>query len=1197
MRNLKRALSLALASVMLVGMMVVGTSAASYPDVSSEDNVEAISVLNAVEVMIGDENGDFNPSEKVTRAQMAVVMAKLMLGGYEADSYVGSHPFADVPSWAQRYVAACYNAGIIAGRGEGVYDPNSPVTAVEAAAMMLRALGYEDLSLGAAQWDQPVAAKANQIELFNGLTGNGNAQLTRNDVAKLALNTLKATMVTTERTGQDITIPGGIEISGTRTYTERTTDRYNYTTGSAPVSGEDKNLQLCEYLYGNDLTLTDDEDGLGRPASLWQYKGEDVVKTAKASWKSMVINPDDAATIGNVATSKDYFDLKASNVDASVEYKLNGDDKTTSEALKSGDVVELFRNDSNKVTDVIVTRYALAQVSKVDDDVSSADAKKGTSCYVSLKALNGTSMGNYNDNDFAGFNAADYTEDTFVAIAQNGESEIVASHAAKVVEGKVTAYKSGKVITLDGDKYNLVNGLAAGSVTSFDFDNSEFALYMTENDYVLAIDGVEGVKLDDVYYVHSAYYTKSGNGNTNFYAQVVDMEGVEDEIQIEATTYVNTFGLDAAQANSFGAVQKLYTFTDKDNKSGANNANGDAIANGSSIDNVVDPKANNGKFSAKKYVGSADFEVASAGSDALDTLAAEVNSSSKTVKVTTGGFGEGDRVQSAYINENTKFVLIGTNATTATNAELDISTSVGSAKVATGKKAFVIASKEGSSYEAAAVIVADTGVSEGVSSDKVLYLTGAATNEVKGGYETTVYFMDGTNETVTIDAAGDKGFYTYDVNKDGVYELGGAPDNVTLGVGAIYDDETGVITPNPIVSIRKGQYITFTTDGFENITLSEDLQVVDVRSGRENHAYTQKITDLSKLEAAMDRGGAGSVTVTAYVDDGEVKLISVTAMDDTRSAVTTVASAKAVKASDAGASLTVTEEAEVDNTEHTIKVTIGGTATDGDKITVTATATNSEATVSGTATLTYTAANTTWTASGDITVTAENGDTQAYTVSVKVPDSAAPSFNTDLTETTKYYAKGASLVAGDALTVAATATDGTISYQWQSKGSAVDAEWEDMTGKEAATLAQADISVAAAGTTQYRCVVTNTEDGKTPVSIESKVVTVSVIDITMDGALSAAFTGASDETVTKDHAVDNIADGETVTLKWYNNDSSYATEAETRNLATHSVGAVADGKVVLTLTEDSGQTVAAGTYYYTITYQGVVFQGTVEVAT
>ena len=78
MRNLKRALSLALASVMLVGMMVVGSSAASFPDVDSNDNIEAIDVLETVEVMIGNENGDFEPDKNVTRAEMAVVMAKLL---------------------------------------------------------------------------------------------------------------------------------------------------------------------------------------------------------------------------------------------------------------------------------------------------------------------------------------------------------------------------------------------------------------------------------------------------------------------------------------------------------------------------------------------------------------------------------------------------------------------------------------------------------------------------------------------------------------------------------------------------------------------------------------------------------------------------------------------------------------------------------------------------------------------------------------------------------------------------------------------------------------------------------------------------------------------------------------------------------------------------------------------------------------
>jgi len=61
MRNLKRALSLALSTVMLLGMMVVRTGA-SYTDVSSKDNKEAIEVAQAVGIMTGDEKGNFTPA-------------------------------------------------------------------------------------------------------------------------------------------------------------------------------------------------------------------------------------------------------------------------------------------------------------------------------------------------------------------------------------------------------------------------------------------------------------------------------------------------------------------------------------------------------------------------------------------------------------------------------------------------------------------------------------------------------------------------------------------------------------------------------------------------------------------------------------------------------------------------------------------------------------------------------------------------------------------------------------------------------------------------------------------------------------------------------------------------------------------------------------------------------------------------------
>ena len=51
MRNLKRALSLGLTAAMISGLMVMGSSAASYADVTSENNVEAIEVLEAVGII------------------------------------------------------------------------------------------------------------------------------------------------------------------------------------------------------------------------------------------------------------------------------------------------------------------------------------------------------------------------------------------------------------------------------------------------------------------------------------------------------------------------------------------------------------------------------------------------------------------------------------------------------------------------------------------------------------------------------------------------------------------------------------------------------------------------------------------------------------------------------------------------------------------------------------------------------------------------------------------------------------------------------------------------------------------------------------------------------------------------------------------------------------------------------------------
>ena len=116
---------------MISGLMVMGTSTASCADVTSEDKVEAIDVLEAVGIMVGGQNGDFNPDQSVTGNEMAVITANLM--EYNVASCKDTSPFTDVPAWAGPYVAAYWTNGITSGYSDTIYGGSDNVTTAQAA--------------------------------------------------------------------------------------------------------------------------------------------------------------------------------------------------------------------------------------------------------------------------------------------------------------------------------------------------------------------------------------------------------------------------------------------------------------------------------------------------------------------------------------------------------------------------------------------------------------------------------------------------------------------------------------------------------------------------------------------------------------------------------------------------------------------------------------------------------------------------------------------------------------------------------------------------------------------------------------------------------------------------------------------------------------------------------------------------------
>ena len=212
MRNLKRALSLVLAVVMVIGLMVVGASAVSYNDFSDREeivNKDAVSMLTTLGIIEGQPDGSYNPAGNVDRAQMAKMISVALTNNEDCDTLyqnVNSGLTDIAANWARGYINYCYVRGIIAGRGNNTFDPGANVTGVEAAKMLLAALGYnaEIEGLVGPDWALNTAALAQQLGIFRNFTKDVSEPLSRDDAALLIYNALDVELIQEYRNGYAI---------------------------------------------------------------------------------------------------------------------------------------------------------------------------------------------------------------------------------------------------------------------------------------------------------------------------------------------------------------------------------------------------------------------------------------------------------------------------------------------------------------------------------------------------------------------------------------------------------------------------------------------------------------------------------------------------------------------------------------------------------------------------------------------------------------------------------------------------------------------------------------------------------------------------------------------------------------------------------------------------------------------------------
>lgn len=562
MRNLKRALCMALSAVMLLGMMVIA-SAATFTDGDTVVHTEAVDTMTALKIINGMPDGSFNPTGTVTRAQMAKMICIALNGGRDPQLGTTTTSYTDtVGNWAAGYIEYCTNLGIVAGRGNGIFDPNGTVTGTEAAKMLLVAIGYDASAEGftGASWAINVNVRANQKDLFDELaTLNPSAGLSRDNAAQMVYNAISALMVKYEYklvAGTDGTLSTkAVAEDDTMSILEK---KFDMTTEYGVITYVSYNSDKDEYTYtvtpDTDSTITSftsdvDYSNLFMMDTKIMYKGDDTdnVYGVYANDSSVLVSGvvDVLPTIADTDTSFKYdgvtyklgddadaIEVYNFNVNTAVANKLNAYETAITEAYS----FNLIDNTGDGKADlVVVYPFTVEQVSYVGANTFTTNTgsvdKDDVNYYTGMAK-----------DDFVKVVAAVNTvdnKDTYTKVStMTGTVSSTKTDGSFKLSG--TWYKvSADPIVADtvtaGDKYEdiaVVNGFAFNIASAgSSIDASDYAVVLTATVGTDSINGAQ-VKLllsdgTTVVVDAAANYTATG---TNLINKLVTFDVDSDDV-------------------------------------------------------------------------------------------------------------------------------------------------------------------------------------------------------------------------------------------------------------------------------------------------------------------------------------------------------------------------------------------------------------------------------------------------------------------------------------------------------------------------------------------------------------------------------------------------------------------------------------------------------------------------------------------
>ena len=522
---MKKLLALVLALVM--SMSLVTISNAAFKDADKIDYKEAVDVMNAVGVFIGDEKGNFNAKENLTREQAAKIIAYLELGSKAADALVGSNIFTDVAAtrWSAGFIGYCAQAGVVAGNGDGKFDPAGQLTALQFGKMLLVEIGYDAKAAGmtGTDWAINTSKLIATTGLMNGIDGSVNQVITREKAAQMALNALKTPTVEYDTKGSSISVNGAEINFGASTPKYVTSELASARNISSDQLSNQNGytVELGEKLY-KDLKKTPTSDAFGRDASKWSIKSEvigtyvdksDLVETytAKASKGALytLVGSDVVSSLKSTKEDSGVLTVYENGKEVKNPAVASYFDKNNSGAAGisgNGVVTEVYMNKDYDVKIIQINTYlvqATDDYSAKKESVSIATVDIGSNLPALPSAIS-----------IDDFDVADVKEDDYLLVTY-ADDAIQSVKAAKMLEGVVSEYTEKEYVVIDGTKYSYNE--IADETKKADFSVTYNAkVVLDEYGYILHVD------------------TAVSNNNYLFIRNAVDITGLKKTVKADA---------------------------------------------------------------------------------------------------------------------------------------------------------------------------------------------------------------------------------------------------------------------------------------------------------------------------------------------------------------------------------------------------------------------------------------------------------------------------------------------------------------------------------------------------------------------------------------------------------------------------------------------------------------------------------------